>query len=187
MKRRNFLQQTATLIAAGGSGIDVSATGLLPPKKAFRVKALESRFNQKVSYSGIPIDFKLLSNDTENRLSVFISSNNRKGFGPPLHVHYSFDEFFTVLEGSFEFTVDDETLGLSTGDTLFIPRKVRHSFQCVSNHPGTLLVAMTPAKGMETYFAEMAVLLDVEGQPDLNALQALFKRYDSAIVGPPMK
>jgi hypothetical protein len=40
---------------------------------------------------------------------------------------------------------------------------------------------------METYFAEMAVLLDVEGQPDLNALQALFKRYDSAIVGPPMK
>jgi hypothetical protein len=71
------------------------------PKKGFHVKALENRYTEKIMCGDIPMDFKLLSSNTEDRLSVFISTNNKRGFGPPLYFHYTFDEIFCVLQGSF--------------------------------------------------------------------------------------
>ncbi len=128
-----------------------------------------------------------MGSDTEDRLSVFISTNNKKGFGPPLHVHHTFDEFFCVLDGKFLFQVDDEILSMENGDSLFIPRNVKHCFNYNGETSGTLLVSILPAKGMENYFAEMGKLLTGQGMPDMAALQKLFKSYDSEILGPPMK
>ncbi len=105
--------------------------------------------------SNAPINFKLLSNDTEDRLSVFISTNNQKGFGPPLHLHHSFDEFFCVLEGAFLFQIDDEILSLKSGDTLFIRRNVKHCFTYNGKTSGNLLVSIIPAKGMENYIISL--------------------------------
>lgn len=186
MKRRNFLQGTLTALAT--TSVTVPAfSQYIPPKKGFKVKALETRYKEKVVVSNAPIDFKLLSNDTEDRLSVFISTNNKKGFGPPLHLHHSFDEFFCVLQGTFLFQIDDEILSLENGDTLFIPRKVKHCFTYNGKTSGTLLVNIFPAKGMENYFSEMGKLLTGQGMPDMAAMQALFKSYNSEILGPPMK
>ncbi|MEO6869621.1 MAG: cupin domain-containing protein [Ginsengibacter sp.] len=185
MKRRNFLQNTFTTLAA--TTIIPAFPKFIPPKKAFKVKALQTRYKEKVVIENAPIDFKLLSSDTEDRLSVFISSNNQKGFGPPLHLHHSFDEFFCILEGTFLFQVDDEILSLENGDTLFIPRNVKHCFTYNGKTSGTLLVNMLPGKGMENYFSEMGKLLTGRGMPDMAALQALFTSYDSEILGPPMK
>lgn len=186
MKRRNFLQSTLTTLAATSIAVPAFPK-TIPNKKAFKVKALETRYRDKVVVSNAPIDFKLLSSDTENRLSVFISTNNKKGFGPPLHIHHRFDEFFCVLDGSFLFELDDEILSLEKGDTLFIPRNVRHCFNYNGETSGNLLVGILPAKGMENYFAEMGKLLDGQGMPDMAAMQRLFKSYDSEILGPPMK
>lgn len=94
-----------------------------------------------------------------------------------MHLHHSFDEFFCVLEGMFLFH----------RETLFIPRNVKHCFTYNGKTSGTLLVNMLPGKGMENYFAEMGKLLTGQGMPDMAALQALFKSYDSEILGPPMK
>ncbi|MBL7700285.1 MAG: cupin domain-containing protein [Chitinophagaceae bacterium] len=186
MKRRNFLHGTLTALAI--PGITVPAyPRYLPPKKAFKVNSLETRYKEKIIITGAPIDFKLLSNDTEDRLSVFISTNNRKGFGPPLHLHHSFDEFFCVLEGEFLFQLDDEVLSLNNGDTLFIPREVKHCFNYNGKTSGTLLVGISPAKGMEKYFSEMGKLLTTQGIPDMAAIHELFKSYDSELLGPPMK
>jgi quercetin 2,3-dioxygenase len=186
MKRRNFLQSSLTALAATSVAIP-SFSQSLPHKKAFKVKAMETRYKEKVVVANAPIDFKLLSSDTKDRLSVFISSNNKKGFGPPLHIHHSFDEFFCVLNGKFLFQVDDEILSLQNGDTLFIPRNVKHCFTYNGKTSGTLLVNMLPGKGMENYFAEMGKLLTGQGMPDMAALQALYKTYDSEILGPPLK
>jgi mannose-6-phosphate isomerase-like protein (cupin superfamily) len=186
MKRRNFLQGTLTALAA--TSVNVPAfSQYIPGKKAFKVKTFETRYKEKVVVSNARIDFKLLSNDTEDRLSVFISTNNQKGFGPPLHLHHSFDEFFCVLEGAFLFQIDNEILSLESGDTLFIPRNVKHCFTYNGDTSGTLLVSILPAKGMENYFAEMGKLLTGQEMPDMAALNKLFKSYDSEILGPPMK
>jgi hypothetical protein len=40
---------------------------------------------------------------------------------------------------------------------------------------------------MENYFLEMGKLVKGQGVPDMAALQALYKTYDSEILGPSMK
>ncbi len=159
----------------------------ITPEKGFKIRALESRFNEKIIFGNTPIDFKLLSSDTEEGLSVFISTNNQKGFGPPLHIHYTFDEFFCVLEGRFLFQVGDEMLQMEKGDSLFIPRNVKHCFDYNGETSGNLLVGMLPGKGLENYFADMGKLLTGQGMPDMVALQAVYKSHNSEILGPPIK
>lgn len=187
MERRKFVQSTLGLLATTGMASPVMSREYMPPKKGFKVKALETRYKEKIVYAGMPVDFKLLGSDTDNRLSVFISSNNQRGFGPPLHVHYSFDAFFCVLDGVFSFELDGEIFTLEMGDSLFIPRNVKHRFMNTSETAGTLLVGMTPAKNMEEYFAEMRNQLSDTGIPNMQAMQAVYKKYDSEILGPPMQ
>lgn len=57
------------------------------------------------------------------------------GEGPRLHRH-TYDEVFIVLEGSVTFTVGDETVVASAGDTVVGPANVPHRF--VNNGPGVL-------------------------------------------------
>lgn len=186
MKRRNFLQGTLTALAATSFGMPAFSQRV-PTKKPFKVNALETRYKERITIADAPISFKLLSSDTENSLSVFISTNNKKGFGPPLHLHHGVDEFFYVLDGKFLFQVDNDIFSLENGDSLFIPRKIKHCFTYKGETSGTLLVSILPGKGMENYFAEMGALLPGKGIPDMKAMQALYWKYDSEIVGPPMK
>jgi mannose-6-phosphate isomerase-like protein (cupin superfamily) len=187
MERRRFVQSTLAVLASTGLALPALAKKNSVRKKGFKVKALENRYKNKIVYGDESIDFKLLSSETEDRLSVFISSNNAKGFGPPLHLHHDFDEFFYVLNGQFIFQLDDEILTLNMGDTIFIPRLSKHAFNCISEKPGSLLVAITPGKEMENYFAEMGKLLNVQGMPDMVKMQALYKTYHSEILGPPLQ
>jgi len=187
MERRNFLQNTLTLLAVTSVASPLLAQKDMPPKKGFKVKALETRYKEKIMAVDAPIDFKLLGSDTEDTLSIFISSNNQKGFGPPLHIHHTFDEFFCVLDGSFLFQLEDEIIPLSKGDSIYIPRNNKHCFTYNGETSGTLLVGMTPAKNMENYFVDMCKLLTGHGMPDMVAMQAVYRKYNSEILGPPMK
>ena len=189
MKSRNFLQNyllaRATLYCSTEPATE-------RPTKGIGLKDGTARNNEKINVTGTPVDFKLLSTDTNGDLSVFISSNNRKDDGPPLHVHHKFDEFFCVLEGEFLFQVGDEQTRLNPGDTLFVPRRVNHAFGCVSKQPGKLLVTIQPASHMESFFREMGKLLPgvdspEHGAPDMGAIIKLYEQYDSAILGPPLR
>lgn len=137
--------------------------------------------------AGVPVNFKLLSQDTTGDLAIVVSSNNRNGGGPPLHVHHNLDEFFCVLEGEFLFQVGDEQTRLKPGDTMFVPRNVNHTFDCVSNQPGKLLVTIQPASNMDEFFRQVCKLIPDNGAPDMAAMQKLYQAYDSTIVGPPLE
>lgn len=183
MKRRQFLQNSL-LTSSVVNRLD-GITGSRP-SKGIILKDGESRNNEKISIAGVPVDFKLLSKDTEGDQAIFISSNNRKGSGPPLHVHQKFDEFFCVLDGEFLFQVGVEKMVLRPGDTLFVPRKVNHGFDCVSEKPGKLLVTIQPASNMEEFFRQIGQVFTKPGPPDVAAIQKIYQIYDSAIVGPPL-
>ncbi len=187
MERRKFVKNSVFLMAAASAAPVLFSQPFNPPKKGFKVTALTTRYKEKIIYADTPIDFKILSSDTEGRLAAFISTNNRKGFGPPLHIHYTFDEFFCVLEGSFLFELDTEVLSAAAGDCIFIPRNVKHRFNCISKTAGSLLVGITPATNMEAYFVGMVQILNKNDGPDMAALQELFQKYDSEVLGPPMK
>ena len=181
MKRRQFLLNS--LVAPTAFDFQPEA---LPerPLKGIATKDGATRTTGKIVVAEAPINFKLVSQDTDGDLSVFISSNNRKGSGPPLHVHQQVDEFFCVLEGEFLFQVGEEKTVLSPGDTLFVPRKVTHGFDCVSDNPGKLLVTMQPARQMEEFFRQLGQVFAKPGPPDVAAIQKIYQTHDSAIVGP---
>lgn len=186
MKRSTFLHRSATILCATSLSVVGRSNYNKPDKRPFKVKALQTRYKENITIADAPINFKLLSTDTADQLSVFISNNILNGFGPPLHIHYTVDEFFCVLDGSFLFQVDDETISMEKGDTLFIPKNIKHCFSYSGESSGSLLVGILPGKGMENYFAEMGKIIPGQGMPDMAALQALYKKYDSEILGPPM-
>ena len=125
----------------------------------------------------------MLSKDTDGDMAAFVSANHVPGFGPPLHVHYSIDEFFCVLAGEFAFQVGADQTRLRPGDTILIPRNVLNAFDCVSSQPGKLLVMMQPANHMDDFFRQLAQLLPGTGTLDLEAIQKRYQAHDSTIFG----
>jgi quercetin dioxygenase-like cupin family protein len=70
------------------------------------------------------------------------------GQGPALHSHDKTYETFTVLEGSFEFSLNDtgnETVVLNKWDTLSCPPGVCRGFRNVHSHDSVLLTVITGA------------------------------------------
>ena len=75
------------------------------------------------------------------------------GGGPPPHLHTREDEFFYVVDGSFEIRIGDELHALGPGGFAFVPRGTVHNFRNTADTPSRILVGFTPA-GIEGFFRE---------------------------------
>ncbi len=64
--------------------------------------------------------------------------------GPPLHSH-DWDEAYYVIEGDVEFTVGTKQLRAATGDFIYTPAGVNHSFRGRSEDPARVLIFDSPA------------------------------------------
>jgi quercetin dioxygenase-like cupin family protein len=66
------------------------------------------------------------------------------GSGPDyLHVHYSDDEAWHVLEGTLTFKFSDKVVEASAGTTVFVPAGVPHAYY-EANGPTHYLIILTP-------------------------------------------
>src|SRR5262249_33347439 len=99
--------------------------------------------------------------------------------GPPLHIHRTEDEFFYVLSGEFNFQLGDCIKHTPAGSFVFIPKDVVHTFRHVGPEPGVLLGSVHPG-GFEGLF---------QGLPgaDAETVRALFQKYNTDVVGPPLE
>jgi quercetin dioxygenase-like cupin family protein len=75
------------------------------------------------------------------------------GGGPPPHVHTREDEFWYVLDGTFEIRLGDEVHVLGPGGFAYASRGTIHNFRNTAETPSRILVGFTPA-GMEGFFRE---------------------------------
>lgn len=73
------------------------------------------------------------------------------GGGPPLHVHAVEDEWFYVLEGTFDIVLGDEVVRAGPGDFAFVPRGTPHRFANAGGGSARILAALTPS-GIEDFF-----------------------------------
>jgi quercetin dioxygenase-like cupin family protein len=89
---------------------------------------------------------------TAGRL-VLLENLTAPGGGPPPHVHTREDEFFYVLDGTFEIRIGDEVHAVGPGGYAYVPRGTVHNFRNAADAPSRLLVGFTPA-GMEGFFRE---------------------------------
>ena len=75
------------------------------------------------------------------------------GGGPPPHIHTREDEFFYVLDGSFEVRIGDHVHAVGPGGFAYVPRGTVHNFRNTAETPSRILVGFTPG-GMEGFFRE---------------------------------
>jgi quercetin dioxygenase-like cupin family protein len=156
-------------------------TGL--PAKAIKVSKGATRMHEKVVLDGTtPIDFKVLSQDTDGNLSVMISSNNLKDTGPAVHIHPDFDETFYITEGEVKFKTGDEFHSLKEGDSIFIPRNIPHAFTVTSDKAASFLIICQPAGKIESFFQGYAQ--EEKVSPELAV--RLMTENNMIVVGPPL-
>ena len=84
---------------------------------------------------------------------VLLENLTAPGGGPPPHVHTHEDEFFFVLDGTFEIRIGEDLLSLAAGGFAYVPRGTVHNFRNTAETPSRLLVGFTPA-GMEGFFRD---------------------------------
>ncbi len=84
---------------------------------------------------------------------VLIENLTAPGGGPPPHLHTREDEFFYVLDGTFEIRVADQLHEVGPGGFAFVPRGTVHNFRNTAETPSRILVGFAPA-GIEGFFRE---------------------------------
>lgn len=182
MQRRKFIATTAVAIPAITFGQNTSLAEKRTDK-GFVVKANESRFGESTLLFGSQNqnDIKVSAKDTDSKLTVFEYTGNTQG-GPPLHIHLKQDEIFFIVEGEYTFKVGEEIHELKKGDTIFLPRKVPHTFTQTSEK-GKMYFMLQPSGKMEDYFRKIATL---KGQPTPAEGAKIFADHEMVIVGPPL-
>ena len=98
------------------------------------------------------------------------------GSGPGyLHVHYSDDEAWYILEGTLTFRFSDRTITAPAGTTVFVPAGVPHTYYKAAG-PTRYLIIMTPR------LRELIAALHGAPRQEHNAIM---RRFVSEIVEQP--
>src|SRR5579885_472280 len=107
------------------------------------------RLANTVTFGSVNVTFLLTAAETGGSLSLF-ESTMRPGTEPPYHLHENEDEIFHVLEGHLSVMVDGKVHECRAGDTIFLPRRIPHTFRVRSEAAHCLSIA-TPS-GFENFF-----------------------------------
>ncbi len=154
--------------------------------KGFKVKSGEARFGIHYKMKGVTLntlDIKISGKDTENDLAVFEQIGLTPKGGPPLHIHPEQDEWFYVIDGEYLFQVDEDRYQLKAGDTIFLPRNVKHAFIQLTEI-GKMIVSYLPAGKMEEFFA---VTDKWTSPPSEDEISKVFAEHGMQVVGPALK
>jgi mannose-6-phosphate isomerase-like protein (cupin superfamily) len=91
--------------------------------------------------------------DTTGGSLVLLENLTAPGGGPPPHIHTREDEFWYVLDGTFEIRIGDEVHAVGPGGFAYAPHGTVHNFRNTAETPSRILVGFTPG-GMEGFFRE---------------------------------
>jgi len=124
----------------------------------------------------------------ERGLGIFSPGN----VGPPEHIHPAYDEHFDILRGEFVFRVGGKEQRASTGEQLTVPPGTPHTFRCVGERHGAVVVETRPAARTGEVIATLFGLahegaLTPKGQPKLWQAMVIGAEYadDTVFTSPP--
>jgi mannose-6-phosphate isomerase-like protein (cupin superfamily) len=104
----------------------------------------------------------LLPTEATGGAIAVIMAWHKPGEGPPNHVHFSQDEVFFIVEGTYELTAGDQTSVIGPSTIVFIPRNVVHSFKNIGETTASMLDWSLPG-GQDHYFNTTAELANGGG------------------------
>ena len=118
---------------------------IVKPEQALPLKAF-----------GLDLRVLLTTEATGGAIAVLMGWH-KPGEGPSDHVHFSQEEIFFILEGTYELTVGDQTTTAGPGTIVFIPRNVVHRFKNVGDTTACMLDWSLPG-GQDRYFKAISEL-----------------------------
>lgn len=185
MKRKYFI---LTILAAIPSVAFSQVKNIknMQTNKGFKVGSGESRVGTHYKMKGVTLntlDIKISGKDTAGSLAVFEQTGLTPNDGPPLHIHQFQDEWFYVVEGEYLFQVGEEKYNMKPGDTIFLPRNVKHAFVQLTEKAKTV-VSYLPAGKMEEFFAATDKWT---APPTVEEIQKVFADHEMQVVGLPLK
>ena len=155
MKRSSFLKFCLTVGSLTISTFSLYGKIKDRVRKGILVTHGKDRFEKPFSlFEGDKFYCKVSSKDTDGDLYIFESTRFKEG-GPPLHYHYSQDEWWYILSGEFLIKVGEETYNAKAGDCVFGPRGVPHTFAKIGNGEAKLIMLFQPAGKMEAWFEKV--------------------------------
>ncbi len=187
MKRNKFLKACLSIGALTALPFTIAAKSLanFRAKNGFKVDSGKDRNDKSISlFEGDTFDSKVSTKDTDGDIYVFESKRVKEG-GPSHHYHFDQDEWWYVLQGEFLIKIGEVTYHAKTGDSVFGPKMIPHSFAKIGDGEGKLLMFFQPAGKMEECFNKISQGVTkgmTEEQQDKFREEHGFKR-----VGPPIK
>jgi mannose-6-phosphate isomerase-like protein (cupin superfamily) len=136
------------------------------------------------------IEFERTSADTDGALLRFEETYQVGSQRPPMHIHSTQIERFTVLMGTLGVRVGRETHKLEPGEIVEVAAGTPHTLWNAGAQPCVHVVEMMPALAMEDYFHEIITLEAEGGVPPKSLAHAarlatLFLRHRNQLAGVP--
>jgi mannose-6-phosphate isomerase-like protein (cupin superfamily) len=112
--------------------------------------------------------------------------------GPPEHFHPTYDEHFDILRGEFIFKIDGRERRVGAGEKLTVAMGTPHTFRCVGDTYGAVVVETRPAARTGEVIATLFAMahegkLTAQGQPKLMQAMVIGSEYadDTVFTSPP--
>jgi quercetin dioxygenase-like cupin family protein len=185
--RRDFLALTAAAVAAAGCGSADSMNvanaqtvpGVAPPNVPTPF-VLGAQEGQKFPLGDASLTARVLGaqdNGLFEMYDFFVPAGGIVSF----HVHNTFDETITVIDGQIDFIIVDKKIRATNGATAFIPRAHNHGFTNSGPRTAHVQLLFTPAARQNEFFTKLQALI-ISGSPDPTVLASLQKEYDQMLV-----
>ena len=98
---------------------------------------------------------KVLTSESDGEYTI-IDAVHPSNVGHALHMHPRGPEIFYIMDGDYEFVLDNNFIKAKTGDVISIPKGVSHRF-VAGNKGGRALITSPPR--LEHYFFKVSELL----------------------------
>ena len=135
------------------------------------------------------IRFKAQGELTNNAYSL-VEVTTAPGAGTPPHWQKEDDEAFLIIEGSYEFMHNGQTVTAGPGDFLFVRKGEAHAFRNSGLDEAKMLIINSPAGLHENFFREAGDLIEADdgmpapSAPDMPRLGAAAARYGIEFLPP---
>lgn len=139
---------------------------------------LEPGKGKQIAAGNSKLFLKLFSEATGNKFSITEYELPAAFPGPPAHKHKVFEHAWYVLDGNLTIRLNSETLVLTAGSFLFIPKMTVHAFANHSDATVKVLVIDTPG-GFENYYDDLQTAFGDGKAIDQNIMKEIQLKYDT--------
>ena len=144
--------------------------------KAASTATVTAADGERADLPGLGSRYLLRSENAGGRFALIEHTIPPHSLAAPTHVHEREDEYSLVLSGRMGAQIGDEIVEASPGELVLKPRGVPHAFWNPGGEETRVLEIISPG-GFSNFFAEVAPLFAVDGEPDFAAVAATQARY----------